>query len=1805
MTSPNRPERHSPIAFDAAWLAATTAHLLSAADGVVAERLFDPRTGTYWLSRSASLASDGAHRQLQNELRLAPRLHPGWATVPIATVWTADRMVLLSEAHPSSRTAAAQIGPVLPIAAVFQIAIAAARALAAMHGKGLLHGDIRPHNLLIDDSGALRLTGFGHAVPVDSGGQWASLTVPQPAQQPASQPAPQPIPQPIPQPGAAALPYLAPELARGDVARIGVRSDLYALGVALYELLIGATPFQAESPAAWHHAHLAVEPVPPQFRRHDVPGMLGRIVLKLLAKDPADRYASAASLVSDLLRLRTEWESTGRIAPFQPDAAVRPPIPMLPGQLFGRDTEKAMLSEAWSRVRDTGRSELVLIAGAAGSGKSALVDWLRREAGLDALHFAGGKSDQLQRETPYAPVVQALRASTMALLGEDEAVLAPLRQRWLDGLAGQGRAVVELVPEAEHVIGATAPLSEVPAAQARARVDTAMLRTFAAFGEAGTPLVLFIDDLQWADASTLGLLEAFIAQPPDNVLLIGAYRDSRAGQEPGAGAIERLAGLAQPARPGMTAAAPATPISDTTTAATSAPMAVSRIQIKPLALAELTELVAAALDEAPARVAELARAVRAKTAGNPFFTYQLLRTLIDEGVLAYDGAASLWQWNAADLVRLRYTDSVIDLMVRRFARLPTAGTLLLQQLACVGIRCGEGLLARIAGICPLQIGQRLRPFVDAGLLDRLPEGYAFRHDRVLESAYTMIAPDRRSAMHAHIAASMIEHWQDELPDYAFEICNQIERAGDHPLTGQQRAAFVHVAIVAGRRAKRAAAIEQAARYTDAAFRLMPASWRSPQDRLHDGPQDGPPEGPHDAPHARPDDGSPYALAYAASVLRCECLLAQADLDGARREIDALLMRELRPIDRAAVHRLEAILLTVRCDYEGAINAALSGLALLDVRLQRDPARIHHRAAYEAVTAALGDRAIADLGALPATGDPRIRTAMGLLSTLISSLFVSDGISFLHVAKMVELTLEHGATPESAYGLSWFGVFVASLYDEYDDGLAYGLAALALIDRHGYEAERIATLVALDQVSAWTRPLPYALEHAQRAVALGRASGDIGMACYACNHIASDLLAMGEHLRLVKEEIERGLELTRLVQYRDIELILHAQSHFAQRLCAGDDAMAQDGPMPAAQTSVKERLRLSNSLPTRFWIWLYDGMAAAYLHDWEHASRSLAQAETLIWSAPAHINVADCRLFLALSFARGPAAALDRDQAITALQNHRERFAQWASLNALTFQSKLSLLDGEIARLRGDPLAALVCYERAAHAAQAAGFVHEQALANELAAMLCENHGLHTAARQHYRGAQDCYRRWGADHKAALLAARHPELGAWSDAQASPVARSGAALPAATRSLGIEAAQALSGEVVMDRLIETLMTNVVVHAGAQYGVLLLMHGDRPMIEATARVADGRVAVTLGTAAPTQWALPLTVLNTVLRTQRTLALADAAVEAPSIRERAGTVGPLRSVLCVPLIRGGGLIGAFYLENNLSPGVFHADCIAELEVLAPQVAISLETARLYEQLLDENTRRLTAEMNLRTARAELARTSHLTVMGSLAASIAHEVNQPLTAIVASVDASLRWLNRPAPELGEVAEGLAQIKQNGLRAADIIRALRSLAKQAPAVLAPLRPDDVVSEVLDMVRMDIEEHDVRVHVRLEAGAATVEGDRVQLQQVVLNLITNALDAMDGTPAERRELIVTSRREPGRQGQQEQVVVSVQDRGEGIAADASERIFDPFFTTKASGMGMGLAICRSIVEAHGGTLQARRPEQGGSEFEFRLPVVAG
>jgi C4-dicarboxylate-specific signal transduction histidine kinase len=364
-----------------------------------------------------------------------------------------------------------------------------------------------------------------------------------------------------------------------------------------------------------------------------------------------------------------------------------------------------------------------------------------------------------------------------------------------------------------------------------------------------------------------------------------------------------------------------------------------------------------------------------------------------------------------------------------------------------------------------------------------------------------------------------------------------------------------------------------------------------------------------------------------------------------------------------------------------------------------------------------------------------------------------------------------------------------------------------------------------------------------------------------------------------------------------------------------------------------------------------------------------------------------------------------------------------------------------------------------------------------------------------------------------------------------------------------------------------------------------------------VQGAQVAVAIGASTPTADVMSLPVLNNVIRTSRTVVIADA--RAQPMHDFGGQLAARapRSVICLPLVKRGALIGVLYLENSLAPDVFTPSRTAMLEVLAPQAAISLETARLYAELIDENARRADSEAALAGARAELARTSHLTVMGGLAASIAHEINQPLGAIIACVDASLRWLQRATPDINEALEGLNQIKSDGLRAADIVRALRSLAKQAPAALGAMVVDDVVRDVASLTRAEIEAHRVDLVTRLGAADAIVIADRIQVQQIVLNLISNAIDAMSGTPPDARELIVTSLVESG------YVVVSVQDSGSGMPASTLARIFDPFFTTKETGMGMGLAICRSIMEAQGGTLEAFSTEGEGSMFVFRLPLA--
>ncbi|MGY3303286.1 putative ATPase/signal transduction histidine kinase [Pseudomonas sp. PvR086] len=1698
--------RSLEVVHDEAWLERCTFSMLRRENDLTWFTLQDRPSGTHWLAARAPIQLPATCQRLERDFHL--RLDPAWAIAPVAFIRSAEGPLLI---YPASGTPLMDlIGDAgLPLGRLLAIAVAAANALASAQNTGVRHASLLPHHLMVETTDSVRLLGFhSHAAEAPT----AEL------------------------PGLEQWPYLAPEQVRRDAASFDARSDIYALTVILYQALTGRLPLTARDPSQWLHVHAAVQPQSPAIHVADLPEGICQVLLKGLAKEPGARYQRAESMAADLAWCQQQWLEHERIDGFRLGAFDALPSAARGDVLFGREAERMQLIEQISQVRSDGIARVLLIGGAPGAGKSTLIHQGVRP--LAPGYWASGKSNLLQQEIPYAPLAEILKSLMTQLLGKPALELETLGEQLIERLKGRGKLLAELAPEAELVIGVAPELPNMPARHALDRANQTLLDVLEVFAQPGRPLVLFVDDVQWADDSTLSFLQAFIARPPRHLALILAYREAESQS------LQREGGLLQVLEHGQS-------------------LPCTSVMLGPLSVPAVAELIAAELDTDPEAIESLAPVVHYKTAGNPLFISQVLRALIDERLVCFDVHGRRWVWNQEEVDGYRYADNVADLMVQRFERLAPMEREVLRTAGYVGGRCDESLLHRLLPCDQQQINREVQSLVDAGFLLREREQLVFPHDRVLEAACQLAAPAGRAAEHARIAVAMLDQWGEQIHERVFEVASQVQRIDVDKLEAHRRAAFVELLVEAAERARDTAAVEQAVGYLRTAERLLGQTGWS----------------------------SLYTQAFATQWLAAECDMLLADLASAQRRLDDCLNHATTALDRAKTYRLRATLRTLHSDYEGAITEALTGLTLLDIPLQRKPSHDQLSLVFAQVRALVGARRIADLVHLPKADDPLVEVAMELLSTLISSFFINDDIRFLHLAKMVELTLMHGTTPSSGYGFAWFGVMIAERYGEYVDGQSFAEVALELTDKHGYEAGRTGTLVALDQVSPWTRPMAYARQKAFAAFECGQAGGDLGMSCYACNHIGSDLLFMGEPLQRVLSELEHGLAWVRQFHYIDIERILLAQQAYASDLRDG----RQHRPLTELDGTEHDRFgpidRTSVSQPTLFWTWLYSGMSAFYYGDIPYALRRFEEAAALTWSIPAHINLADYYLFysLALGSAQAPGEVADK---LEQLERQRLRFLSWVELNPATFRNKLLLIEGVIARLRGQELVAIRCFDQSQIAAAAAGFIHEQALAHEQLADICLPNGLVSGANHHLRVARDCYNLWGANSKARQLEALHPFLSAESSFEpVRPVTQVRLDLE-----VGIEAARALSQEVLLERLVETLMNHLMIQAGADHGVLMIVSGAELQLAATASVEAGNVRVALDTGQPLEQMAPASVLNASKRTRNTLVLDDARADCPEAYSADLLQRQTRSMLCLPLLRQGTLIGLVYLENSLVPKLFSAERLTMLEILASQAAVSLHTARLYAQLVEDTRLRAQMEADLRSSRAELARSSHLKVMGELSASIAHEISQPLLGILSNASASLRWLKRDQPDLEEAIQGLEDIRSDSARAADIVQALRALAKQAPLQRLPVQIDELIGEVVRLTATDLANRNVQLQTRLDAQCP-VWVDAVQIQQVVFNLITNAQEAIVGAGLPDGRIII------GSAVKDDHVQVCFQDNGPGIDAPQREQIFDAFYTTKGSGMGMGLAICRSVIGAHGGTLVVQDSEQG-ARICFNLPIAA-
>src|SRR5215831_7701135 len=571
---------------------------------------------------TAGQPTPGSLNRLIHEYGLKDELDEAWAVRPLALVHERGQTMLVLN-DPGGEPMERLLGAPMEVRKFLHLAVALSAALRQLHARGLIHKDIKPSNILVNSAtGQVWLTGFGIA-----------------SRLPRERQSPEP-----PEFIAGTLSYMAPEQTGRMNRSIDSRSDLYSLGVTLYQMLTGSLPFTASDPMEWVHCHIARKPVPPGERLKNVPAPVSAIIMKLLAKTAEERYQTAAGVESDLRRCLAEWETQSCFDEFPLGERDTPDRLLIPERLYGRAYEVATLVASFDRVVKSGTPELTLVSGYSGIGKSSVVNELHKVLVPPRGLFASGKFDQYKRDIPYATLAQAFQSLVRPLLGKNEVELDRWRDALREALGANGQLMVNLVPELELVIGTQSPVPDLPPQDAKNRFQMVFRRFLGAFASKEHPLALFLDDLQWLDSATLEVLEHLLTHPDvRHVFLVGVYRDNEVG--------------------------PAHALTRTLETIREAGAKVHEIVLAPLRLDDVAQLIADALHSEPQRARALAQLVHEKTNGNPFFTIQFFTALAEEGLLAFDPVAPGWQWDINRIRAKSYTDNVVELMAGKLKRL--------------------------------------------------------------------------------------------------------------------------------------------------------------------------------------------------------------------------------------------------------------------------------------------------------------------------------------------------------------------------------------------------------------------------------------------------------------------------------------------------------------------------------------------------------------------------------------------------------------------------------------------------------------------------------------------------------------------------------------------------------------------------------------------------------------------------------------------------------------------------------------------------------------------------------------------------------------------------------------------------------------------------------------------------------------------------------------------------------------------------------------------------------------------------------
>ncbi|MGB3532057.1 MAG: AAA family ATPase [Microcoleaceae cyanobacterium] len=1716
----------------------------------------------------------------------------------------------------------------LTLVEILKITIQLAEVLHELHQARVIHKDIKPANILIHPiSKQVWLIDFSIA----------SL-LPKETQE---------IQNPNVLEGT--LAYIAPEQTGRMNRGIDYRTDFYSLGVTLYELLTGNLPFKSNDPMELVHCHIAKMPQAlkigrdgdGEIGREEIPQILSEIVMKLMAKNAEDRYQSALGLKYDLEQCLIQYKETGKIAEFKLGIRDLSDQFLIPEKLYGREAEVSQLLAAFERVsqeareqRGTGaeenedHSEMMLVAGYSGVGKTAVINEVHKPITRSSGYFIKGKFDQFNRNIPFSAFVQAFRSLMGQLLSENDAELATWKDKIIEAVGDQGQVLIDVIPELESIIKPQPPAPELSGTAAQNRFNLLFSKFVHVFTTKEHPLVIFLDDLQWADFASLNLLKLLMSESETGYLLVlGAYRDNEVN--------------------------PAHPLMLTLDDIQQKGAKLNTLTLTPLSQADINHLVADTLLCSTDIAKPLSQLVYQKTQGNPFFTTQFLQGLHEEGCITFDPKARFWQCDIAQVRQSALTDNVVEFMVGRLQKLSAETQNVLKLAACIGNQFDLKILAVICELNQDKVAANLWSALQEGFV--IPENetykffqgntheekdneavsvnYRFSHDRVQQAAYSLIVEGKKQETHLKIGQLLLENTPiNEQEDNIFEMVNQLNQGIDLITEKAEQKQLAQLNSIAAYKAKLSTAYRAAAQYFEIGLELLPKNpWQ----------QD-------------------YNLAILLYLGAAETAFLNGEYEQIEQFSEIILNQAKSPLEQGRIYEIQIQAKVSQGDLKSAISILRNSLQKFGIKLPHKVSQMSLILPLLTTQFKLKRRSVESLYDLPELKDEQKQAAIRLVESAANSLFTVEQNLFTRITLVsINLIMKSGMTVNAA---STFMIYAVILCGIGDINLGYKMAQLA---QHIVEKSNLSHLQSRIYVGTGRMVLPWK-QHFKVGFSLleqgyekGLESGELEFAGLNLIALDSALFFIGKELTNLEQKLAKSSQV--LTQIKQPQILKYTQTYrqAIHHLLVPTQSLNQfSGPYYNEATDLKLQIdeRDTTGMLT---FYLLKAILACLFNDIQVGIQNSALAKK--FSNPINPVVFTVYFYdslLHIAQYSTASYAVQRNSWKIVKQN-QAKLKKWAKNAPENCLHKFNLVEAERYRILQKHTQAMNFYEQAISGAKENEYIQEEALANELAAKFYLDWEKEKIAQTYMIEAYYCYSRWGAKAKVIQLEQQYPEL-------LSPILQKSQSdnnifktitntntknyqVTNSTRTNLLDltsvmkASQALSGEIELETLVTKLMQVILENAGATKGVLIFNRDRDLTVEAVAiqspKLDHSLKIIQKSLPVEDSLDIPLKVINWVKRQLQPLMFDHVQAQSEWAADEYILTTQPQSLLCFPILNQGKLLAILYLENTLIQNAFTSERVESLKLLCSQAAISLENAELYRQAQQYSQQLQQSLTQLQDAQVQLVQSEKMSALGQMMSGITHEINNPLGFVSGN-------LNQLEDALNDVLEHLDIYQQNHSPAEAVTAhaeeiELEYLLEDLPEMVTSMktgvnriqeisksmrifsradqenRVEFDLHEALDSTllilkhRLKASEKRPEIQVIKEYGDfAKIHGFPGQLNQVFMNILANAIDMFDEMAdkqsideIKQNQYQITLKTELD--SVNKTVSIQIQDNGCGMPEDVKAKVFEHLYTTKAvgKGTGLGLSIARQIiVNKHSGKLECHSKVGEGTTFIIQIPA---